>query len=225
MRSEFTASSTRVDSPVEANLKWAGASNTGHFKYWDGSAEVAVKTMTFVPLAQRQAVAGWSEKDNTTAWSNEVEDLREEPLSVKVRVNDEIKVIAEGLYADIKESLKELGVKYHRHIFGLVVDSDSVEPGTVIRIALKGGASFAWSNFLKSGGASNGVKVAGFEDKKKGAVQYRVPVFQPYQLTPDEESEAQEAEAEVDAYLDSRKPAPVSAVEHVAQVFESDAPF
>jgi len=158
--------STGAQNPAAKTMEWKGGSDSGHWKYWDKDAqtEVAVKGLRFLVLDELSSVSGWAEQYNGSGFSNEVHSTNNEPLVVRVFVGKgKTKVVAEGLYADIKGNLPA-GLKYTKVIYAYDIDNKET-----IRLLLKGAALSAWINSELD--KQYIVEQTEYADGKKGAIK------------------------------------------------------
>ena len=206
--------------PSQLTIEWAGAADAGHLKTYDKEAKenIVLGGMTFAILTERNCVSGWHEDHRANAFSNEVGNLKSTPLTVKVWDGDKPKELIEGMYADIKDGLKSKGVKYHKVVFIMVIDSPDVDTGTIAKLMLKGAAAGAYFELKDK---KRAVKCAGSTDGQTGAVKYKMPKFVPVDIEQGASEEAELAYEQVKAYFSV---APVEAAP--AEADESgDTPF
>lgn len=161
------------EKPADRYIEWA--SDDQQFKYWDGEIgeEILIPIpLKFVVLMVRHTVRGFHDDSNSRIYSNEVEDLSSEVLTVK---SFEGGVIAKGTYSSIKEAIENAGGHYAKSIYVLMLD------GEIWNINLKGSAVFAWGEFVKKDQKlleTHSVSVTDFEQLKKGKIDYSIPVFE-----------------------------------------------
>ena len=188
----------RKQSPVQATVEF----KNGAFSVYDKEqGNIPVNELGFVLLGEKSCINGYYAAQNTSAWSNEISDTTKEPLTVMYKKDGKVSTIIKGLYKDIKGDLEGAGLKFHKAVYALVYSSDEIADGTLVKILLKGAALYSWSQFRDDGGAKQGIKFAGTEDKQNGAIKYKVPLFESEGL---EEAVAQEGELayeQVKAYL------------------------
>ena len=202
--------------PSQLTIEWAGAADAGYLKTYDREAKENIRLgdMTFAILTERNCVAGWHEDHKSNAFSNEVGNLKTTELVVKYWDGDKPKELESGMYADIKDGLKSKGVKYHKVVYIMVIDSPDIENGTVAKLMLKGAAAGAYFELKDKSG---GVKMGEPKDGKTGAVRYKMPSFVPCQIEGGDAEEAELAYEQVKAYFVSQ------VVEH--HVPEDTEPF
>ncbi len=144
--------------------------------------------VSFLVLDQRHTVKGWSKTKNSAIYSNEVMNLNEEEMHVRVFKGDD-KDIAKGLYTQIKDKVKTAGGNYVRSIYVMlyIKETDSWE---MANISLKGAATFEWNEFLnnmKTDKYNSMIFVSekNIETKKMGNIVYKVPKFGSKELSKD----------------------------------------
>jgi hypothetical protein len=161
-----------IQSPVKKYLSWS--SNEKCFTYWDKEAKETKKLslpVKFIHYDEFATIKGWHEPSKSGIFSNEVKSTKTEKLVVRTFNN---KILADGLYQDIKPSVNSAGGDYHVSLYAEL-------NGEIINISLKGAALGTWSNFSKDHRKfflGSYINVIGAQDEKKGSVKYSVPVFQ-----------------------------------------------
>lgn len=161
-----------IQSPVKKYLSWS--SNEKCFTYWDKEAKENKKLslpVKFIHYDEFATIKGWHDPSNSGIYSNEVKSTKTEKLVVRTFNN---KILADGLYQDIKPSVNSAGGDYHVSLYAEM-------NGEIINISLKGAALGTWSNFSKDHRKfflGSYINVIGAQDEKKGSVKYSVPVFQ-----------------------------------------------
>jgi hypothetical protein len=183
----------RLERPQTANanpskkfLQWK--SEKKNFAYWDKDKEENVTLelpLKFLFLEHYHTVKGWHGATDKGIVSNEVYALGSEPLKVRTFAGLEI---AEGIYKDIKEKVNVSGGVYHRSVYVMLED------GTIANLQLKGAVVGGlkpeqsvnkilvdgYSEFYNKNKNlldSQWIEVNSFEDAKKGATKYSIPVF------------------------------------------------
>lgn len=125
----------------------------------------------FLVLDQLHTVSGWNDATSSGIFSNEVKFISKQVMTVKPFKGNEI---AKGLYADIKEKVKNAGGHYVKSIYIMLED------GTLANIQLKGSAVQQWGEFTNKSLSrlpEEWVVVDKAVDGKKGAVKYTTPGF------------------------------------------------
>lgn len=183
----------RLERPQTANanpskkfLQWK--SEKKNFAYWDKDKEENVTLelpLKFLFLEHYHTVKGWHGATDKGIVSNEVYALGSETLKVRTFAGLEI---AEGIYKDIKEKVNVSGGVYHRSVYVMLED------GTIANLQLKGAVVGGlkpeqsvkkilvdgYSEFYNKNKNlldNQWIEVNSFEDAKKGATKYSIPVF------------------------------------------------
>lgn len=180
-RRTLNASEGKSSNPATKFLQWK--SNDKCFAYYDkefmGTVQVPLP-FKFQFLEHFSTIKGWNDATETGIYSNEIMFTSKEELDVKTFKGVEI---AKGLYKDIRSKVRDAGGKYHRSVY--VLD----ENGNIVNIQMKGAVVSAYSVFM-DGDAKSGIKgnkhliennwivVNKFQELKKGATKYSVPIFE-----------------------------------------------
>lgn len=161
-----------LSNPSKKFLEWK--SNEKAFSYFDKEKKENVKVelpFKFLVLDQLHTVSGWNDATSSGIYSNEVKFISKQVMTVKPFKGNEI---AKGLYADIKEKVKNAGGHYVKSIYIMLED------GTLANIQLKGSAVQQWGEFTNKSLSrlpEEWVVVDKAVDGKKGAVKYTTPGF------------------------------------------------
>lgn len=170
----------------------------GKVVYYDKESQENVEVTTpleFIVLDQLATIKGWSDADESGYWSNEVKSVGRDVLTV--RTSKGIK--ESGLWRDIKGSANLAGAHYRTSIYLAHQSTDGL---AIANLSLKGAALNAWIEFTQKNRVNN-VKVvlSGWADGKKGAVTYKVPVFEAVPLNEAEKEEAKALDRELQSYF------------------------
>jgi hypothetical protein len=207
-----------IESPVVRTLKWKNEKTkkdpktkevtvlreTGWYYFDktlnDGEGEnVKVELpISFIWLETAMSIMGYNEKTQKSVWSNEVLDLRTQPMVVKI--DKEIEV--EGLYADIKAEAKGIGGKFCSAVYALVDTSDGEKE--IWRFLMAGSSNSAWITFGQRS-KNKTHKIVCYETKfceTATGSSYEEPVFKYMPMTQADEKAADEAAEQVDQYFD-----------------------
>lgn len=161
-----------LSNPAKRFLEWK--SNEKCFSYYDKEKKENVLVplpFKFLVLDQLHTVSGWNDATSSGIFSNEVKFISKQQMTVKPFKGNEI---AKGLYADIKEKVKNAGGHYVKSIYIMLED------GTLANIQLKGSAVQQWGEFTNKSLSrlpEEWVVVDKAIDGKKGAVKYTTPGF------------------------------------------------
>lgn len=164
--------------PATKFLEWK--SNDKSFSYYDKEKgeNVEIKLpVKFQFLEHFHNIKGWCDANEAKIYSNEVKFISKEPLTVKTFKGKTggPRVIAEGLYGEVKSQVIASGGKYHRSVYAID------ESGEIINIQLKGAVVSAYTDFLADNEnklENHWMTIEKSEDKKKGSIKYSVPVFE-----------------------------------------------
>lgn len=182
-------------------FEWAGGAEGGFVRWYnkDTKEHVKVENFTFLLLDELSTVKGWHEASESGIFANEVRDTRQEVFVVRSFKGGEL---ASGIYTSIRDRIVALGGHYCASIYLAYKEGEVLKLGN---LNLKGAAAGAWMDFKRNAPAkkdANGksarsyfidaVKVAGYEQMKKGGTTYRVPQFV---LAPVSEATNQQAAA------------------------------
>lgn len=150
----------------------------------------------FIVLDQLATIKGWSDADESGFWSNEVKSVGRDTLNV--RTSSGLK--GSGIWKDIKADPALAGAKYHSSIYVAAKGRDGLE---ISNLALTGAALNAWIEFTKKVDVRK-VKVvlSSWADAKKGAVNYKTPVFTTEPMADAEREEAMTLAKELKTYHD-----------------------
>lgn len=166
------AYSVKAESPVKKYIKWS--SNKKCFTFYDRNLKTDrdVKLpLTLVYFDSYSSIKGFSDKSQSSIYSNEVKSTKTEPLFVRSFKGGEI---VSGLYQDIKLKVVEEGGHYNASVYAML-------DGEIINIEMKGAVLQHWSDFTKENFKKflkNEIVIPSALDAKKGSVKYTVPVFQ-----------------------------------------------
>lgn len=194
-RTQVFAGGTK--NPATKFLEWK--SDQKGFSYYDKGLAKNVEVslpFKFVFLDELSTVKGWNDASSSGIFSNEVKYLSKEPMTVKAFKGG---VLAQGLYNEIKERVKNAGGHYSKSVYIMLED------GSLANIQLKGSATQQWGEFVKANRQSitrTWVNVASATENKKGKVVFSIPNFT---IGADiEDLDARDADAkfdELEAYL------------------------
>lgn len=190
---------TQSSNPATKFLQWKSEEKC--FSYYDKEAQENVKVelpLKFLFLEHYHTVKGWHGATDKGIYSNEVYALGKEPLTVKTFGGQDV---AQGLYKDIKEKVKLAGGVYHRSVYVMLPD------GSIANLQLKGAVVGGlkseqavkkididgYSEFYNKNNRlldNQWIEVLSFEDAKKGATKYSIPVFSMGTTITDADNEA-----------------------------------
>ena len=164
---------TTTTNPTSKFLEWK--SNKKSFSFFDKETKQNVEVklpLTFIVLEEYHKFSGFSDSDQTGIYSNEVLQIGTEEMEVRSYKG---RIIAKGLYKDIKGAVNAAGGNYHKSIYAVTKE------GELINISLKGAAVSKWSKLVEKGAwkrlSDEWISIESAEDHKKGMVKYSTPNF------------------------------------------------
>lgn len=185
--------------PAKIFAEWNG--DKGEFYYYDKEEKkkVSLPGFTFIILAEMTTIKGFDEANECGIYSNEVKDQFKDKLKVKSFKGG---LIAEGIYEDIKDSIKASGGKFTKSIYIAFKNGKDLDIGN---IQLYGSGVDGWFEFAKANRKSiytSAIVNSGNIPKKKGNINYFVPTFSLKEITQPYDDLAGELQKTVMAYLD-----------------------
>lgn len=197
--------------PATKWFEWAGGSDGGYVRWYnkdEKTTEKAVAPFTFLLLDELSTIKGWHEPSESAIYANEVRDTRQDALVVRSFKGGEL---VSGVYQNIKDRVTAKGGHYVASLYIAYKDGDALKIGN---LSLKGAAAGAWMDFKRNAPTKkdaagktlksyfvDAVKIAGYEDAKKGGTAYRVPVFKAVEVAPATNQQAIALDAELQAFL------------------------
>lgn len=192
----MSRSNPKIENPCKKFIEFKG--DKGQLYYYDRENEITVDVpvpLYFIWLDELSTITGYNKKNDCGIWSNEVRKTSTDVLRVKTFKGYES---VTGIYNDVKDSIKALGGKYSRSVYGMLVEKD--KPGELINLRLHGAAFSSWLD-KKFDVNKSVIGITGFRDETNGNVTYKVPVFTPFKLTPELDQEATALDMELQEYL------------------------
>ena len=188
----------KIERPYAKTYEYKGTAGNGHFRYYDGTKNhtlPAADLAPFVVLEEMKSISGFCEEKNRGIWSNEVLNLQTEPFKVRV---DKV-IICEGIYGDIKDTIKANGGKFTCVVFALI-------KGEIVRLLFAGSGCGGWIDKGFDPMAKQcGVKLTGTQSGKKGQTSFETPLFEPVTLNAEQIAEAIKQCDLLTAWLDSKQ--------------------
>ena len=184
-----------------ATIFYEWNAETGHVRYYDKEAKenVVVKLpFQFLLLDQVARIGGYSESQNAGFYSNEVKDITKEVLTVKTHGGG---VVAQGLYSEIKDTIKSKGAKYVASLYIAVKEGENL---VIQNFQMKGAALGGWMDFCKEAKGDiwqKAIIIDGMVEGKKGKVTYQTPTFRLNEVSEDTNEQATELDKELQRYL------------------------
>lgn len=165
---------------------------------WEEGKEVALSTpFKFIILDILSMVGGFNNKTSSGIWSNEVRSIKDEKLVVRTRNG----VLAEGLYADIKDEIcsTKVGAKFGNSVYLAYKDGEL----TLGNLKLLGAGVKAFFDFRKGKrfDAEPGVAITGWKAEKTGTNTYFVPKFETVPVSEETLAEAVRLDEQLQEFL------------------------
>lgn len=183
-------------------MQWRGGEEGGgRVTYYDKEKkeEYAMKLpMGFTVLDELHTITGFSKKDLSGFWSNEVRDLGDE-LIVKTKAG----TVARGKYGDIKDGINAKGAKYAKSVY--IAFKDEEGELQIGNLKIYGAALTAWIEFQKRYDIGKvGVLITKTpKAEKNGTNDYFVPEFKPLELQKATLGAARVLDETLQSYLDT----------------------
>ena len=223
-----------IRNPATRWFEWAGGNDGGFIRWYDKDAKTSVKAalpFTFLLLDELSTVKGWHDPSESGIYANEVRDTRQDVLVVRSFKGGEL---ASGIYKSIKDRVAAHGGHYCASLYIAYKDDEGLQIGN---LSLKGAAASAWMEFKRSAPTrkdANGrslrayfidaVKIAEFEQLKKGATVYRVPKFSLQQVSEESNRQAVALDAELQSFLSDYLKRPKTDAAKPDETFEPQTP-
>ena len=222
-----------VRNPSTRWFEWAGGSDGGYVRWYNKDTKEQVKAdpFTFLLLDELSTVKGWHESSESGIYANEVRDTRQDALVVRAFKGGEL---ASGTYAQIRDRIVAVGGHYVASLYiAYKDDGDGLKIGN---LALKGAAAGAWMDFKRNAQTKAGpsgktraylvdaVKIASYEQKKKGGTVYRVPVFTLSEVSAATNDQACALDAELQSFIAEYLKRPKAAAATPAQTQDDPDP-
>ncbi len=192
-------------------FEWAGGEEGGFVRFYDKETKKQIPVdgaFTFLLLDELSTVKGWHEASESSIYSNEVRDTRQEVLVVRSFEGGEL---ASGIYTSIRDRIVALGGHYCVSLYLGYKEGDGLKIGN---LNLKGASASAWMEFKRNSPAKkdasgkstrayfvDAVKITGYKQMKKGGTTYRVPEFALAQASEATNQQAAALDVELQAFL------------------------
>lgn len=200
-----------IRNPATRWFEWAGGNDGGFVRWYDKDAKANVNVplpFVFLLLDELSTVKGWHDPSQSGIFANEVRDTRQDVLVVRSFKGGEL---ASGVYKSIKDRVTAQGGHYCASLYVAYKEGDGLKIGN---LCLKGAAASAWMEFKRSAPTRkdasgrtlrayfiDAVKIAEFEQLKKGATVYRVPKFSLQQVSEESNKQAVALDGELQSFL------------------------
>lgn len=198
----MSRSQPNLKNPATRFMQWRGGEEGGGRVTWydkETEEEKEVKLpFSFIVLDELNTIAGFSKKDRSGFWSNEVKNMSKEEFVVKTKSG----TVAIGKYADISDEIKGKGAKYAKSVYIAFKD----ETGELVlgNIKFIGAALTAWINFNKKFDVYKCASaISGAKKEKTGTNTYFTPIFDGQEVAEATEKAANELDSQLQAYLNT----------------------
>ena len=178
----MSLSNPKMINPATKFIEFKG--DKGIFQYYDKSLDEPKNVelqmpFFFIVLDELSTISGYSEKLETSFYSNEVHSLSEDTLKVKTFKGG---FTAVGKYSEIKDNLIANGAKFAKSVYAmLVIDAKTFE---LVHFKFTGAAFGSWIE-KKFNVQDFGVQVKETKQGKKGSVKFQMPVFERVNISKD----------------------------------------
>lgn len=187
--------------PCTRWIEWDGSN--GEFRYYDKETKKNVSltdSLTFILLDQTAVINGWHDASDSSIYSNEIKDIKQDVMVVKAFKGG---ALAEGAYGQIRDKVIAAGGHFTSNLYVAI----KAETGLVIAsIKFKGAALSVWMEFGKKNRAEiykKAVRCKGFEEGKKGKIVFRTPIFHLADVTPETDAQALDCDRVLQEFLKS----------------------
>lgn len=192
---------TSPSNPVTRYFSWNGAESDGYISYWDKAREEEVVVdfpFVFLPLKKLACISGFNKQQEENIYSNEVDNISNEVLNVRVGKN----TLAQGLYNDIKDTVKAKGGKYTSSVY--IAFKDGSEALQIGNIKFKGASLGPWIDLQNSPAdlSSNAVVIQGARLDDSGAIHFNYPVMDTKEVSEETNREADKLYETLNEYVD-----------------------
>lgn len=183
-----------ITNPATRFLEWK--SDLKAFRWWDKQNEqeqIEKLPFTFIVLDSLACVRGFSDEHKSGIWSNEVRNLKTEPLTVRTKQG----ILCQGFYEHLKGNH---GIRYTRSLYIAFREGKELAIGN---LQLQGAANSAWIEFTKKNRIyRHGITVTGAVEDKVGKIVFNSPVFEITPIKEDTVAQAIELDKDLQVYLD-----------------------
>ena len=201
---------TDTKNPAVATLEWAAME--GHFTAWDSVNKekiVITDPIKVAVLDQLSNVSGWV-KELGSCRCNETHNLAAHQIQVFAWKDGKSRLVREGMYKDIKDEMKAMGIKYHKVVYAFnLADINGIPAGEIIKFDLGGAAMSEW---IEAGVKDDWAFTLGdpVEVQINKMIKYNKPTYIKIDINEQEEDLANEADVMLQEYFLSRKTESVS---------------
>jgi hypothetical protein len=217
-----TQDTKTTSNPANKFISLSGTS--GKFYYWDKNLKEKVELeypITFLPLDVLSKITGYHQAEKKGIYSNEVHNLANERLVVKLNGGGEL---ASGFYQDIKTQIKEIGGKFTNSVYAMMKKDDDFE---IVNFQFHGASLSPFIEYTQYVGNiyANAIQISKSEKTQNGSITFYVPTFKTIKTTPETSTRADELDIVLQKYF--KKDDADELVEKVEELepIDDDLPF
>jgi hypothetical protein len=204
----MSRSNPQLTNPAGRFFEWSGS--TGTLNFYDKEKQERINVplpFSFLPLDELSTMVGYSKRDESGYWSNEIRNITKDTLIVRTKHG----IAEQGLYNELA-NVRSKGAKYAKSIYIAYKTREGWEIGN---IKAHGSALSAWIEFSKTCRPENGkVTMTKGEAQDAPTGQFFAPVFTYEASSKDEDIEAFELDKQLQTYLEQYlKQPPITDVE------------
>jgi hypothetical protein len=196
----MSKSNPRLENPCKKFINWKG--DKGLFVYYDKETEKELTMLLpvyFVWLDELATITGYCKKHDCGIYSNEVRKTTEEVLRIKTFKGGESLT---GIYANIKDKMLALGGSFTKSVYAMLV-GENIAP-ELVNFKFHGSAFSGWlEKKFDPGKCTTGI--ISYREETNGSINYKVPVFESFKLTPEIDQQAIAMDMELQEYLKEYK--------------------
>lgn len=213
----------QLKNPATKWFEWDSDKST--IKHYDKEEKKHIHhklPFTFLVLDQTATITGYNEQSESGIYSNEVKSTKNDKLNVKAFKGG---VLANGLYADIKDSVKSQGGKFTSNVYIAYKEGKQYALGC---IQFKGASLQSWSDFSKNHRGSimtKAIEIASFDKGKKGKVEYTTPAFTLRDASEEANDKAVEMDKQLQEYFAQYMGQHTEVANQVQAVTKQESPF
>src|SRR4030042_4926151 len=191
-------SNPRLKNPAVKFIEFKG--EAGIFQYYDKETEKNIEIplpIYFVVLDELHTVKGYNKSLKSGVYSNEVRNIKDELMSVRVFKSD-TKIV--GKWDNIKGEVERIQGGYSKSVYAGLITKD--RPMEIVNFQFHGASRSPWFDY-KGDKEKKGVSIIGVVDSENGTVKFKRPVFKPINLRPVDIQQATELDKILQTYLKS----------------------
>jgi hypothetical protein len=220
-----TKPNNNIKNPAVATLEWAASE--GHFTAWDSVNKeriVITDSIRLAVLDQLGNISGWV-KDLGSCRCNESHNLTAAPIQVFAWKDGKSRLVREGMYREIKDEMKAMGIKYHKIVYCLNLSTiNGIPAGEIVKLDLGGAAMSEWIDAGVRDDWSIEMGEPELVEINK-MIKYMKPAFIQVDSTEEEDILAEEADKKLQEYFSSRKKEAIAVHESPSERYtDADAP-